>query len=294
MADGVDILSISLGGEIVDYVKDPIAIGTFGAIKKGIFVSVAGGNSGPDPHTVTNLAPWYMTVASGSVDRNFPNAFVLGNGSALPGASMYGIQHPEAGKVHGLVYGGDAALKNVSGALHCDNGTLNPKLVKGKIVVCMRGGSERMDKISYIQEAGGFGIVIVNGADFGEKQLVGDDGIVPSILLGAKAGAVLLDYMKSAEEPVGRFKFGGTHLGALRAPVIANSSSRGPNLLTPQVLKPDITAPGVQILAAWPSFLGLDFNFLSGTSMACPHISGLGALLKSARPHWSPAAIKSA
>ncbi|PHT36797.1 Cucumisin [Capsicum baccatum] len=70
------------------------------------------------------------------------------------------------------------------------------------------------------------------------------------------------------------------------------------------ILKPDIIGPGVNILAAWPTPVGgtitsatavsLTFNILSGTSMSCPHLAGVAALLKSAHPNWSPAAIKSA
>ncbi|KAJ7557500.1 hypothetical protein O6H91_05G129100 [Diphasiastrum complanatum] len=88
------------------------------------------------------------------------------------------------------------------------------------------------------------------------------------------------------------------------APVIAGFSSRGPNSLNPEILKPDITAPGVNILAAWtggnsPTGLPSDhrrvaFNIISGTSMASPHVAGVAALLKNIYPTWSPAAIKSA
>ena len=91
--------------------------------------------------------------------------------------------------------------------------------------------------------------------------------------------------------PVASLQLLGTQLGVTPAPMVAGSSGRGPNRLTPQVLKPDITAPGVNILAAWT---GNRFNIASGTSMACPHISGLAALLIAAHPDWSPSAIESA
>lgn len=58
------------------------------------------------------------------------------------------------------------------------------------------------------------------------------------------------------------------------------------------LLQPDIAAPGVNILAAGPN--SKPYFFSSGTSMSCPHVSGIAALLKSMHPHWSPAAIKSA
>ncbi|KAJ0638531.1 putative tripeptidyl-peptidase II [Helianthus annuus] len=74
-------------------------------------------------------------------------------------------------------------------------------------------------------------------------------------------------------------------------------SSKGPNIITPDIIKPDITAPGVNILAAWSPVSTADsinYNILSGTSMSCPHVSAVVALLKSVHPYWSPAAIKSA
>ncbi|KAK1392367.1 putative substilisin-like protease-like protein [Heracleum sosnowskyi] len=98
--------------------------------------------------------------------------------------------------------------------------------------------------------------------------------------------------------------FGGTQLGIKPSPVVAAFSSRGPNPITPELLKPDFIAPGVNILAGWTGKVGpsgleedkrhVDFNILSGTSMSCPHASGLAALIKSAHPEWSPAAIRSA
>lgn len=102
--------------------------------------------------------------------------------------------------------------------------------------------------------------------------------------------------------PVGKILFFGTVLSS--SPRIASFSARGPSLAAPEILKPDLVAPGVSILAAWsglvsPTELDVDtrrvkFNILSGTSAACPHVSGVAALLKMARPSWTPAMIMSA
>ncbi|PIA24892.1 hypothetical protein AQUCO_15500003v1 [Aquilegia coerulea] len=86
-----------------------------------------------------------------------------------------------------------------------------------------------------------------------------------------------------------------TVIGSQPAPRVASFSSKGPNALTPAILKPYVTAPGLNILAAWsPATGNMDFNVLSGTSMACPHVTGIAALIKSVYPSWSPSAIKSA
>jgi subtilisin family serine protease len=302
VADGVDVISLSVGGGVVNYYDDSIAIGAFGAMKKGIFVSCSAGNSGPIPQSVSNIAPWMITVAASTLDRKFPASVILGNNKTLDGVSLYRGE-AEDEMIHDLVYGGDVASKNASDGALCSTDSLNPELVKGKIVVCMRGVNGRVAKGAVVQEAGGFGMVLSNTPTDGEG-LLADSHVIPATLVGAKAGAVITDYIKSSDAPVAKFKFGGTQLGVKPAPVVASFSSRGPNLLTPQVLKPDITAPGVNILAAWtgsvgPTGLAFDnrkvpFNIISGTSMSCPHISGLGALLKAAHPEWSPSAIKSA
>jgi len=84
-------------------------------------------------------------------------------------------------------------------------------------------------------------------------------------------------------------------LGLRPAPQVAAFSSKGPNTLTPDILKPDLTAPGLNILAAWaPVKKRMHFNIASGTSMACPHVTGMAALIKAAHPSWSPSGIKSA
>ncbi|URD80778.1 subtilisin-like protease [Musa troglodytarum] len=189
VADGVDVLSLSLD-------EDTIAVGAFGAIEKGVFVSCAAGNSGPVPSTLSNEAPWILTVAASTMDRNIRVTVMLGNGLSFDGESIFQPNSfPPA--LYPLVYAGD---------------------------------------------------------------------------------------------PTSAFLFKGTILGTSPAPAITSFSSRGPSLASPGILKPDITGPGVSVLAA----TGTTFNIISGTSMSTPHLSGIAALIKSARPDWSPAAIKSA
>ncbi|KAF7006650.1 hypothetical protein CFC21_021675 [Triticum aestivum] len=104
-------------------------------------------------------------------------------------------------------------------------------------------------------------------------------------------GITIAAYVKSAANAVATFTCNNTVLGVRPSPVVASFSSRGPSSIARGVLKPDILAPGLNILAAWR---GPSFKIVSGTSMATPHISGVAALIKSLHPNWSPAAIKSA
>ncbi|CAD6245334.1 unnamed protein product [Miscanthus lutarioriparius] len=310
VADGVNVISLSVGGVVVPYYLDAIAIGAFGATEAGIVVSASAGNGGPGGLTVTNVAPWMATVGAGSMDRAFPANVRLGNGQVLDGVSVYGGPALESGKMYELVYagasGGASSASDVYSASMCLDGSLDPAAVRGKIVVCDRGVNSRAAKGDVVRRAGGVGMVLANGAFDGEG-LVADCHVLPAIAVGAAAGDRLRKYIASSTKQrpaTGTILFEGTHLGVHPAPVVAAFSARGPNPQSPDILKPDLIAPGLNILAAWPSSVGpagipsdirrTEFNILSGTSMACPHVSGLAALLKAAHPTWSPASIKSA
>ncbi|GKV17936.1 hypothetical protein SLEP1_g28386 [Rubroshorea leprosula] len=296
--DGVDVLSLSLGGGSGPYYRDTIAVGAFTAIEKGVFVSCSAGNSGPNKASLANVAPWIMTVGAGTMDRDFPAYATLGNRVRYTGVSLY------SGKGLGnqpvaLVYKkGSKDIGNL-----CLPGSLDPAMVRGKVVVCDRGINARVEKGQVVRDAGGVGMILANTAASGE-ELVADSHLLPAVAVGKKVGDKIRNYVQTDRKPTAVLAFGGTVLNVRPSPVVAAFSSRGPNMVTPQILKPDVIGPGVNILAAWSDDVGVSslekdtrktkFNILSGTSMSCPHISGLAALLKAAHPNWSPSAIKSA
>lgn len=308
--DGVNVISISIGGGAVPYNLDPIAIGSFGAMEKGILVSASAGNEGPRPMTVTNVAPWITTVGASTIDRKFPADIVLGNGKRITGASLYSGD-PLPDKQLPLVYGGNVSVGIRNGARHsssfsaatCMPDSLDKERVHGKIVVCNRGGTPRVAKGEVVNEAGGAGVIVANVAPMGEG-LIADAHLIPGLGVTESAGNIIRDYINSNNNPTATIAFYGTQLGVKPAPVVASFSSRGPNAESIFVLKPDVIAPGVNILAAWPDGVAptelssdtrrTQFNIESGTSMSCPHVSGLAALLKGAHPDWSPAMIRSA
>ncbi|KAK9275108.1 hypothetical protein L1049_022367 [Liquidambar formosana] len=296
--DGVDVLSLSLGGGSAPYYRDPIAIGAFTAMEKGIFVSCSAGNSGPAKASLANLSPWIMTVGAGTLDRDFPAYAVLGNEKNLTGVSLYSGRGM-GNKPVGLVYNkGSNSTSNM-----CLPGSLEPNEVRGKVVVCDRGINARVEKGEVVRDAGGVGMILANTAASGE-ELVADSHLLPAVAVGKKVGDLIREYVRSDPNPTAVLSFGGTVLNVRPSPVVAAFSSRGPNTVTPQILKPDVIGPGVNILAAWSEAIGptglerdtrkTQFNIMSGTSMSCPHISGLAGLLKAAHPNWSPSAIKSA
>jgi subtilisin family serine protease len=308
VSDGVDVISLSVGGVVVPYYLDAIAIGSFGAVDRGVFVSASAGNGGPGGLTVTNVAPWVTTVGAGTIDRDFPADVKLGNGKVISGVSLYGGPGLAPGKMYPVVYAGSSGGGDEYSSSLCLEGSLDPKLVEGKIVVCDRGINSRAAKGEVVKKAGGVGMILANGVFDGEG-LVADCHVLPATAVGASGGVEIRRYMSAASKsksspPTATIVFRGTRVNVRPAPVVASFSARGPNPESPEILKPDVIAPGLNILAAWPDKVGpsgipsdqrkIEFNILSGTSMACPHVSGLAALLKAAHPEWSSAAIRSA
>uniref|UniRef100_A0ACD5W0W3 Uncharacterized protein n=1 Tax=Avena sativa TaxID=4498 RepID=A0ACD5W0W3_AVESA len=302
VADGVHVLSLSLGAPPSDYANDPIAIGAFYAVQKGVTVVCSAGNSGPEPGSVSNLAPWILTVAASTMDRDFPAYAAFGN-NTIKGQSLSNGTQP-AHEQHQMISGDKANAANQipDNSTLCLAGTLDPAKVRNKIVVCTRGVNGRVEKGLVVKQAGGIGMVLCNDAGSGDET-VADPHLVPAVHCSYSRCKDLFHYLRSTEFPVGSIAV-GTKLGVKPAPVIADFSSRGPNTITPQILKPDITAPGVDVIAAYseevsPTGLPFDdrrvpYNILSGTSMSCPHVSGIAGLVKAKYPDWSPAMIKSA
>ncbi|KAE8723315.1 Subtilisin-like protease SBT1.1 [Hibiscus syriacus] len=293
--DGVDVLTLSLESEAEPYYQDYNAIASYYAFKRGIFVVFSAGNSGPGPNTVVNTAPWIMTVAASTVDRSFPAIVKLGNGQTFEGSYLYSTV--KALKSLPILYGKSAGD---SGAEYCVPGSLNPKLVNGKLVICRQGMVQRPEMGEQVKLAGGAGMLIMTPQ--GEDPST-DTHVLPVAMLGALASEAVLMYVNTTKGPIASIVFKTTTYGNC-APKVATFSSRGPNSVGPDVIKPDVTAPGVNILAAWPAETSPSrvqsdnrrvlFNIISGTSMSCPHVSGIAALIKSKHKDWSPAAIKSA
>ncbi|GFP81841.1 subtilisin-like protease sdd1 [Phtheirospermum japonicum] len=284
--DGVDVLSLSISHHSIHpFHEDPIAIGTFAAAQKGIFVSCSGGNGGPFKQSIANRAPWVLTVGASTIDRRIVATAKLGDEQAFDGESVYQPKDFPAGKMLPLVYGESC-------------GNLSLFDVKGKVVLC-DGSDDPVDQGWEVKEAGGAAAILANLEQDGFTTDA-EAHVLPATEVSYMAGQKIKAYINSTKSPMATILFKGTVIGDPLAPTVAGYSSRGPSMQTPGVLKPDIIGPGVNILAAWPFHFDantdskLTFAVLSGTSMSTPHLSGVAALLKRAHPNWSPAAIKSA
>ncbi|XVF68854.1 hypothetical protein PTKIN_Ptkin11bG0034600 [Pterospermum kingtungense] len=296
IADGVDILTVSLGSNNqVDLFNDPIAIGSFHAMKKGILtLNSAGNDGGRGEFTVSSVAPWVISVAASTTDRKFIDNVVLGNGKTLTGFSVNSFS-PRGIKLP-IVYGRDVS-RNCSELFSglCYKSCLDRHLVEGKITLCdlLAGNLEA-------HHAGAAGSILLNGNNVDNVSFV---MALPAVALNQKDYTMVKSYVNSAKRPVAEILKSET-IKDLYSPVVAKFSSLGPNSIVPDILKPDITAPGVDILAAFspiapPSGLPGDnrhvkYNVISGTSMSCPHAAAVAAYVKTHHPAWSPSAIQSA
>jgi subtilisin family serine protease len=307
VSDGVDVLSFSIGGTLNDLV-DPVETAFFNAAAAGVFVSAAAGNSGPAA-TLNHPSPWLTTVAATTHDRLYFADGTMGDGSKYSGASLSpGVPS------NPLILSTDAGLSGVNpeNVRLCYLGSLDPAKVTGKIVVCDRGFNARVDKSKEVADKGGIGMYLLNTPPSlpggGATTLNDDPHSVPTIHLQVDSRDAVRAYAAVAGATTSfseKYKAPG-----IIAPQMASFSSRGPDLATPSVLKPDVGAPGVSVWATVaytpadkeehdaiangsmtpPPVVGL----LDGTSMATPHVSGTAALLRQKHPAWSVSEMKSA
>ncbi|MEZ0072722.1 subtilisin family serine protease [Planotetraspora sp. GP83] len=288
VADGVDAINYSVGTALETPANSAINLAFLNAASAGIFVSASAGNQGPDRSSMDNTMPWETTVAASTI-APYTGTVELGNGARYTGVST-SLAATVGPKPLVLAESVKNATATVSNASLCSPDSLDPAKVAGTIVVCDRGVIARTIKSAEVKRAGGAGMVLVNLTDSSED---GDLHSVPTVHLNTPHSLDVREYAKTASAQATLVPGGG----AVPYPQIAGFSSRGPSLTNSgDLLKPDIAAPGVSILAAVapPTNEGQDFAFESGTSMAAPHIAGLAALYLGEHPDWSPSAVKSA
>ncbi|CAA0812402.1 CO(2)-response secreted protease [Striga hermonthica] len=303
--DGVNVLSISLSSDEENFLTNPIILGAFHAVLRGITVVCSTGNGGPDGGTVFNYAPWILTVGATTIDREFEVDIVLDGRTVIKGG---GINFSGLSKtaIYPLIYGASAASNHHNphnARYHCYPGSLDPRQVKGKILLCIHDDDDDYrptEKFESLKTQGGVGIIMIND-DYRQEPLSLRTYAI--VFVSKEDGAQIRTYINSNRKALATILPTATILNTKPAPVVAIFSARGPPPGIPNLIKPDVVAPGVGILAAWPplddyhKINGRDppgFAILSGTSMSCPHVSGLAALVRSQYPKWGPSAIRSA
>ncbi|HEY4080011.1 MAG TPA: S8 family serine peptidase [Burkholderiaceae bacterium] len=306
--DGVNAINFSISGATTT-TNDVVEQAFYRATVAGVFVAAAAGNDGPT-NTVNHPSPWLATVAAATHDRLMAGDVNLGNGAKYTGASLNVNALPSAPLIRAEdagVGGGNASLCFTSADFTltptAGQVLLDPAKVAGKIVICTRGTNPRVSKSLEVLTAGGVGMVEVdNGAG-----LVAEVHSVPTVHVNAADGAAIKAYAAAGGSPTASET--AFYFGHQPAPTIAAFSGRGPNMADSNILKPDMAAPGVGVIASvTPAYTqaqraqlsagtlaaGPDWASYDGTSMATPHVTGISLLIKEAHPTWTPAAIKSA
>lgn len=294
VADGVDVVNYSISGGSDPY-NDVVSLAMLDAYNGGTLVVPSAGNSGPGADTVAHREPWSLTTGASTSDRHFLATVTLTADNddtlELTGASLTGgiavatpVIFPPAGQ--------EQCENTPGGEDPFPAGTF-----AGEIVVCDRGGFARVAKSFNVSEGGAGGMLLVNLVPQG---LSTDNHFIPSIHLENNDGDALKAFM-AAHTGVTATTTDSTTT-AVQGDVMAPFSSRGGSLQTLGISKPDVTAPGVQILAAHTptpenqdgGLPGELFQAIQGTSMSAPHATGSAALVKAAHPDWTPGQIKSA
>lgn len=300
VADGVDVINFSISGTSTNF-RDAVEIAFLYAADAGVFVAASAGNSGPTASTVAHPSPWITTVAAGTHNRTGKATVSLGDeDSVYIGASATKAVGPktlvDSAKAAIIPTGADEDEEDaaVLAAELCAPGSLDQDLVTGNIVLCKRGDYALVDKSAEVYDKGGVGMVLYNQST-GLNTLALFHS-VPTVHVVLEDGLEIKAYIAGTDEPTASLSDAGMTLDE-PAPYTASFSSRGPLLgAGGDLLKPDIIAPGQDILAGVSpaGYNGRLFDLLSGTSMSSPHVAGLAALLIQAHPDWSPMAVKSA
>ncbi len=311
VADGVDIISYSVGSSFLR-VTSPDDIALAGATKAGVLAVVAAGNDGPNLGTIGSPAggPWAITAAASTREgETSVEAMQVESPSSIAGKyavreasftpPLSDVDPIEAELV--LVDDGDDTLAAGGAGTTADacEALVNTSELEGKIAFIERGGCDFDIKVSNAEDAGAIAALVYSIA--GDAIVMnGAPGLVdiPALMIGQADGNLILAELE-ADNVVNAVLDKGLFLTeAETGNRMATFSARGP-APAPAILKPDVTAPGVNILAGFTpeaanTMSGETYAYLSGTSMATPHVSGIAALLLEANPDWSPSALKSA
>lgn len=286
VADGVDVINYSIGGGAT--LTDPADIAFLFAAEANVWVATSAGNSGPDAATIGGPAsvPWITTVGASTHDRTYSATARFGNAQLAAGASITPATDGQVPLVDAAALGNEL----------CDPAVPFSEDITGKAVLCLRGAFARVDKSLAVSEQGGVAMVLYNPND--AQALVTDLHFVPSIHVNFTTGSAVKDYIAAAGDAA-TVSLTQAAAQPAQGSVMADFSSRGENPVAADIIKPDVTAPGVNILAGHTPFPtsgagGQLFQSISGTSMSSPHVAGTYALMRQAYPDWSPAMAKSA
>ncbi len=301
IVDEVDVVNYSFGGtSAVNPWTSQAEIAWLNARAAGVFVSTSAGNSGPGESTTANKsAPWYISVGNATHNRAVQNAVINMTGGTNPPADLIGKGATSAYGPAQIIYAGwynQGATKTLTydEARQCLF-AFQTGLFTGKIVACDRGVNARVDKGANVLAGGAGGMVLLNTA--ATQNVVGDNHYLPAVHLSYASSSLVSAWLTNTAIQTATIRGASVVISDALGDMMSGDSSRGP-ASNPNILKPDIIAPGTDILAAvqsaHPPSGQPEFDMYSGTSMASPHVAGAAALLVQLHPDWTPAEVQSA
>ncbi len=312
VADGVDLINYSVGS-LETELTDPDDLALLNAFDAGVLSVVAAGNDGPGLASIgsPSSAPWVLTAAAATQSgTGFEEAIEITAPADVAGliamreATFTRALREGAIEETELVLVDDGVETVASGSATgtvrdaCDP-LVNDADVSGRIALIQRGNCDFDLKFEHAETAGALAAIVYNNTGGPFPMNGTDKASIPGVMIGLADGQALVDRLTNDEVVTATLAKGTFLERQFDGLEIAAFSSRGPSLSDENFLKPDVTAPGVDILAghtrdAANGLRGEDFQYLSGTSMSAPETVGVAALLLEANPDWSPATLKSA